>query len=95
MVTLVAGIIIGIILSYAVFRVRRKNRKPQLSSSQISTLQADKMYQELDLTKMNTEDNYQSLRGNAARNDGVNDDESNYTELNRTRDVENNYQYLT
>ena len=46
---------------------------------------------------MNKEDNYyQSLRGNVPRiNDVTNDDESTYTELSKTRDVENNYQSLT
>jgi hypothetical protein len=48
---------------------------------------------------MNIEDNYQSLRVNAASPDsGIragNEDGSIYTELNKTRDVENNYQSLT
>ena len=90
-----SGIIIGIIFSYIVFHVRRKSRKPQPSNSGPQTSRVDPTYQELDLTKMNREDNYQSLRVNAAKNDGVNDDQSNYTELNKTRDVENNYQSLT
>ncbi|XP_028413713.1 opioid-binding protein/cell adhesion molecule homolog [Dendronephthya gigantea] len=91
-VTLVSGIIIGIILSFVVFRVR-KSRK--LTNSEPSKFPVDTTYQELDLTKMNKEDNYQSLRVNAARNDGKNDDESNYAELNKTREVENSYQSLT
>ncbi|XP_028399539.1 tyrosine-protein kinase receptor ver-3-like [Dendronephthya gigantea] len=95
LVTLISGIIIGIILSYVVFRVRRENRKSKLSNPGPQTPRLDKTYQELDLKKMNKEDNYQSLRVNAARNDGVNDDESNYTELKKARDVENNYQSLT
>ena len=58
--------------------------------------EADSTYQELDLSKMNQEDDYQSLRGNVARiNDVTNDDESTYTELSKTRDVENKYQSLT
>ena len=45
---------------------------------------------------MNKEDNYQSLRGNVARiYDVTNDDDSAYTELSKTRDVEDNYQSLT
>ena len=46
---------------------------------------------------MNQEDNYQSLRRNVSRiNDVTNDeDESTYTELSKTRDVEDNYQSLT
>ncbi len=44
---------------------------------------------------MNAEDNYQSLRVKAASNDAANDNDSTYTGLNKTRDVENNYQSLT
>ena len=45
---------------------------------------------------MNQEDNYQSLRENVATIDDVtNNDESTYTELSKTRDVEDNYQSLT
>ena len=58
------------------------------------TSRDDSTYQELDLTKINKEDSYQSLRVNAARNDGVIDDESNYTALKKTKEVENNYQSL-
>ena len=76
-------------------RRKFKSRKPQQSNSEPQTSQVDPTYQELDLTKMKTEDKYQSLRGNAARNDGVNEDESNYTELKKARDVESNYQPLT
>ncbi|XP_028413748.1 opioid-binding protein/cell adhesion molecule-like isoform X2 [Dendronephthya gigantea] len=94
-VTLVSGILVGIILSYVVFRVRRRRGKPQQSKTKSPTAQVDSTYQELDLKKMNREDNYQSLKGNAARNDAASNDESNYAELNKTRDVENNYQSLT
>ena len=52
-------------------------------------------YRELDLSKMNAEDDYQSLRVNTASNDAANDDDSTYTELKKARDVENNYQSLT
>ncbi len=67
-----------------------KNRKPE-RKPESETTQVDTTYQELDLTKMNKEDNYQSLRVNAASND----DDSTYTELKKTRDVEDNYQSLT
>jgi hypothetical protein len=40
---------------------------------------------------MNTEDNYQSLRVNAASTD---EEDSTYTELSKTNDVENNYTNL-
>jgi hypothetical protein len=71
-----------------------RNRGPQLNPKP-KTTEADTTYQELDLSKMNTEDNYQSLRVNAASNEAVNDDESAYTELSKTRDVEDNYHSLT
>jgi hypothetical protein len=90
-VILVSGMIIGILLSYIVFCSRRKfrSRKPQ-SNPEPKATEVDTTYQELDLSKMNTEDNYQSLRVNAA-----NDEEATYTELSKTRDVEDNYQSLT
>ncbi|CAB3986171.1 contactin-3-like [Paramuricea clavata] len=99
-VSLVSGIIIGILLSYIVSCSRHKfrSRKPQ-SNPEPKTTEVDATYQELDLSKMNTEDNYQSLRVNAASYDAGhrarNDDDSTYTELSKTRDVEDNYQSLT
>ena len=98
-ILLVSGIVIGVLLSYIVqcshrrwFRNRKLKRNPDQQPSE-----ADSTYQELDLSKMNQEDNYQSLRGNVALriNDVTNDDESTYTELSKTRDVEDNYQSLT
>ena len=96
-VTLVSGIIVGILLSYIVWCFHRRwfrNRKPKRKIDQKPT-EADSTYQELDLSKMNKEDNYQSLKENVTRIDVVtNDDDSTYTELNKTRDVEDNYQSL-
>ena len=97
-ISLVCGIIIGVLLSYIVwcshgrwFRKRKPKRNPDEQPTE-----ADSTYQELDLSKMNQEDNYQSLRGNVATIDDVtNNDESTYTELSKTRDVEDNYQSLT
>ena len=100
-VTLVCGIIIGILFSYIFWCSHRRwcrngttERKPDPKITE-----ADTTYQELDLTKLNTEDNYQSLRVNAvsydAGNQAGNDEESTYTELSKTRDVEDNYQSLT
>ena len=96
MVSLVSGVIIGILLSYFVSCSRRKFKSsdPQ-SNPEPRATEVDTTYQELDLSKMSKEDNYQSLRVNAASNDDGNDDNSTYTELNKTRDVENNYQSLT
>jgi MFS superfamily sulfate permease-like transporter len=66
-VFLMSGIMIGILISYIVFCSRRKfrSRKPQ-SKPEPKTTEVDTTYQELDLSNMNTEDNYQSLRVNAA-----------------------------
>ena len=44
---------------------------------------------------MKTEDKYQSLRMDVAINNVKNTDDSNYSELSKTRDVENKYQSLT
>jgi MFS superfamily sulfate permease-like transporter len=99
-VSLVSGIIIGILLSYIVSCSRRKFRsgKPQ-SNPEPKTTEVDTTYQELNLSQLNTEDNYQSLRLNDtsydAANGAGNDDDSTYTELSKTRDMENNYQSLT
>ena len=96
-VILLSGIIIGIILSYVVFYSRRKfrSRRPQPSNPKPPTSQVDSTYQELNLAKMNRENNYQSLRRKGEKNEEVNTDESNYAELNKARDVESNYQSLT
>ena len=94
MVILVSGIIIGIVISFIVLRFRRRwfeTRNPNPKATEV-----DPTYQELDLTKMNTEDNYQSLRVNAASNEAGCGDDSTYTELNKAdRNDENNYQSLT
>jgi MFS superfamily sulfate permease-like transporter len=60
-VSLVFGIIIGILLSYIASCCRR-SRKPH-SNPEPKTAETDTTdYQELDLSQMNTEDNYRSLR---------------------------------
>ncbi|CAB3986170.1 contactin-3-like isoform X2 [Paramuricea clavata] len=59
-VTLVSGFIVGILFSYIVwFSCRRwfRNKNPEAQRTEVDTT-----YQELDISKMNTEDNYQSLR---------------------------------
>ena len=91
----VCGIIIGILLSCIASYSRRKWFTRPVRTLEAQKTVSDSTYEELDLTKMDKEDNYQSLSENAARNDGVKNNESNYTELNKTRDDENNYQSLT
>ncbi|XP_028413709.1 uncharacterized protein LOC114536563, partial [Dendronephthya gigantea] len=94
-ITLVSGIVIGILLSNIVSYSRRKLFTQLERTQEVQKTTADSTYQELDLKKMNQEDNYQSLSGNAERNDAVNNNESNYTELNKVKDIESNYQSLT
>jgi uncharacterized protein YpmB len=80
MVSLFSGVIIGILLSYIILSFRRKfGSKNTQSNPEPQTTGVDPTYQELDLTKMNKEDNYQSLRAIAASNDVANDDDSTYT----------------
>jgi hypothetical protein len=100
-VTLVSGIIIGILFSYIVWYSHRRwcrNRTPDRNPEPKIT-EADTTYQELDLTKLNAEENYQSLKVNNVSYDAgkraANDDDSTYTELSKIRDMENNYQSLT
>ena len=112
-ISTVSGTIIGILFSYIFSCSRRrclrnKNREPQvinlstrnkiLTNKETETNEADPTYQELDLTKVNQEDNYQSLvlKGNTEINDaGDRDDATTYTELENVRDAENNYESLT
>ena len=96
MPSLLSGIIIGILLCHIVLCVRRKlksrNAQP---NSKPTTTEVNPTYQELDLTRMNKdENNYQSLILDAESYNVTNEDDSNYTELSETRDVENNYQSL-
>ena len=63
-ISLVSGIIVGILLSHVVQCSRRRwfrNRKAKQNPDQ-QPAEADSTYQELDLSKMNKEDNYQSLK---------------------------------
>ena len=72
MVSLVAGFIPGFLFSYIVVWSHRRfgKRKPR-SKPEPETAKDNSVYQELDLTKMNSGDSYQSLRGNDAKNDAA------------------------
>ena len=67
---LVLGIIFGVFVSSMLAYCRRRFRNRQ-SPQQPSDPQPydNSIYQDLDLTKMKQEDNYQSLRGNYVRNE--------------------------
>ncbi|XP_028399387.1 hemicentin-2-like isoform X1 [Dendronephthya gigantea] len=99
LVSSVTTFIIGILVSCVVFYFRCKHRSRKRQQNHESPKsQVDKTYQELDLTKMNTGENYQTLTavpGAAASNESVREDDSTYTELSKTRDIEENYQSLT
>ena len=96
LVSLVAGFIIGILFSYMVVWSRRRfrKRKPR-SKPEPQTHKDNSIYQDLDLSKMKPEDNYQSLKGNYARNDATPEQDSTYTELSKRRDDEDDYQTLS
>ena len=87
-----SAFIIGILISCIVFCCRRKFklRKPQ-PKRESTKCEVEESYQELDLTKMNPEENYQTLTVGA----GTAENDSTYTELNKTREMENNYQSLS
>ena len=91
-ISVLSGFVAGMLFSFIILCFRRKfqTRKRQ-SSEAPPPSEVDTSYQELNLSKINQEDNYQSLRVNSA----CNNEESAYTELNKTRDVEDNYQSLT
>lgn len=73
-------------------RCLKKYSKPQSSQE---TSNDDTIYQGLDLTRMNSGDNYQLLRVNSGGDDVAYENDNNYTELNDcTRDAEHNYQTL-
>ena len=95
--SMISGIIIGLFLAYSLICAHRRSFTNRKSEQHVKpgTTEDDTTYEVLDLTKMNTEDNYQSLRVDAAISNVTNEDDSNYTTLNQTRDVENNYQSLT
>ena len=96
-VALVSGFILGIAPSYVVSHWRRKlkrNRKSK-SNAEPRATEAEATYQELDFSKLNKDDNnYESVQVAAASNYAMNGDDSTYTELNKIRDVEDNYQSL-
>ncbi|XP_046857966.1 uncharacterized protein LOC124451392 [Xenia sp. Carnegie-2017] len=90
LLTLTSGIIVGILVSILiVFQYRRhwfsRNCQQFQSPSEVRINSVDTTYQELDLLKINKEDNYQSLRPEDDRIDKT------YQELDISkRNIENN-----
>jgi membrane protein implicated in regulation of membrane protease activity len=69
--SLLCGIILGLLLSYVimVFCRRRLRKRKRQSKPESNRSKDDTVYEDLDQTKMNTEDKYQSLRFKPADDD--------------------------
>ena len=101
-VSLISGIVVCIFVFYIVRRSRRRSFKREPGAKSERTVD-DSIYQDLDHTKMGTEDNYQSLTGNVARRNKVADDDyenaespDDYQDLDVTNmNIADNYQSLT
>lgn len=92
-VVLISGIVVCILIFYIVRRSRRrwfKRRKRDVKPQKTD----DSIYHDLDLTKMNREDNYQSLKGNAGRINKVTDDDYQNIDVRKMMDNEDNHQSL-
>jgi hypothetical protein len=96
LVSFISGLIMGILISYIGVCCRRRfsTRKHQ-SNPEPQAPKDSSIYQELDLTKMNSEDNYQSLMVNSTNNQPEREAVHVYMDLNQgTRDDDNQYQKL-
>ena len=92
---LITGIIAVICLSKIALCIRRKcTSKKHQSDNEPQIPEANITYQQLDISKINKEDNYQPLTAIAGIQHNTSDEDSNYTELSQTRDEENIYQSL-
>lgn len=86
-VSLFSGIIIGLCFSGCIFfYIRRRGLLNNKSEAQLTEQAENEAYQELDVTKLSTDENYQSLNPN----------ETTYQELNLSEmsNAEENYQSL-
>ncbi|XP_046857948.1 hemicentin-2-like isoform X2 [Xenia sp. Carnegie-2017] len=90
-ISFISGIIFGILFCCLIFLCYGRRwlvKKSQMSQSHDGrTNTVNTTYEELDLSKRDDGDKYESLRKN-------NDDDNQYQELNKVRDPENNYQSL-
>ena len=107
LVTLVCGIIIGMVFIFGIMSLRRRFKskkdvaKPAHNHDTPETHRdsaaENSAYQELDLRNKDPENSYQALRVNTRRrinNETRIEDESNYQELDKVREKENSYQSL-
>ena len=87
-VSIISGIVVCIFIFYVVRRSRRrrfKKRKRDVKPQKTD----DSIYQDLDLTKMNTGDNYESLQGNAGRVSNVPNDVYQNTDVRKMNHEDN------
>ena len=107
LVTLICGIIIGMILLYAIQSLRRRFKskkdvcKPthnyDTPETHPESAADNSAYQELELKNREPENSYQALRVNTRRridNETKIEDEAGYQELDKVREKDNNYQSL-
>ena len=107
LVTLVCGIIIGMIFHYGIMSLRRRFKSKKDVSKPAHNYDTpethpegaadNSAYQELDLRNREPENSYQALRVNTRRridNETKIEDEAGYQELDKVREKESNYQTL-
>ena len=88
-VSLISGMVVCIFVFYIVRRSRRRWFERRKLEAKPEKTVDDSIYQDLDLTKMGTEDNYQSLTGNVARiSEDAGDDYQN-VDVRKTKEQDN------
>ena len=106
-VTLVCGIVIGMLFRYGIMSLRQRVKSKNDHSKpthNYDTPETDRegaagnsAYQELELQNREPENSYQALKINTRRridNETKIEDEANYQELDKVREKESNYQSL-
>lgn len=92
-VSLLSGIFIGVCLSCGIFPYFRRRSSTKRKSERKSTEQVENStYQELDLTKINTKEDYQSLKKAKSQ---LSDSTYETLDLSKMNTPEENYQSLT
>ena len=106
LVTLVCGIIIGMIFLYGIMSLRQrfKSKKDEAKPAHNDTPDThpdgaadNSTYLDLELKNREPENSYQALRVNTRRridNETKIEDEAGYQELDKEREKDNNYQSL-
>ena len=107
LVTLVCGIVIGMIFLYGITSLRRRFKSKKDESKPVHNYDTpethpegaadNSAYQELELKNREPENSYQALRMNTRRridNETKIEDEAGYQELDKVREKDSNYQSL-